>query len=596
MQSQAELLSHCVALIKQGHYEQAEQLLQLRQSSGSVDEATQILALVKSKLGKNAAANELFGRYLQKFPGNFAVWNNFANHLKPLAAGKAADCYRRAIALKPDYTDALFNFALLNFEAQQYAEALASLEKASQSARQERIHNLIGLVLLAQDRPGEAAQNFQRGLAIKANSGRAMLNYVIALRRQGLIDQALEFLASHDRDVAQNEKLGLEKAALLLEQGKTDASAAQLAATITRHPRFIPAHRTLDKIHFETGAHHKIGVSLRDSYARTQDPRLLTQLAATLEKAGERAQALTTVQLAAAKIPDDAATLRLQGRLLTSAGEPDAAYACFSKAQQLYPAHRDLSLDFCRLLITTAKLPQAEKLLENVLANNKHDQEAWGYLATCWKLRHNDSYQWLCDDALFAQEHSIFDDEIDHAFLAELKQHLLTLHQFKHAPFDQTLRHGTQTFGSLFASTNPLIVKLKQRIQQVLQDYVASLPDDKNHPLLARKTERFKFNGSWSVLLRNQGFHINHTHREGWVSSALYIALPDEMATDYPAGCLQLGQSNLGLPAERDAPERIITPQVGKLALFPSYMWHGTVPFESAQNRLTVAFDVVPTA
>jgi hypothetical protein len=30
------------------------------------------------------------------------------------------------------------------------------------------------------------------------------------------------------------------------------------------------------------------------------------------------------------------------------------------------------------------------------------------------------------------------------------------------------------------------------------------------------------------------------------------------------------------------------------LVLFPSYFWHGTVPFSSEQARLTVAFDAVP--
>jgi hypothetical protein len=28
--------------------------------------------------------------------------------------------------------------------------------------------------------------------------------------------------------------------------------------------------------------------------------------------------------------------------------------------------------------------------------------------------------------------------------------------------------------------------------------------------------------------------------------------------------------------------------------LFPSYFWHGTVPFQSDQPRVTVAFDAVP--
>jgi hypothetical protein len=30
------------------------------------------------------------------------------------------------------------------------------------------------------------------------------------------------------------------------------------------------------------------------------------------------------------------------------------------------------------------------------------------------------------------------------------------------------------------------------------------------------------------------------------------------------------------------------------LVLFPSYLWHGTMPFETGGRRLTAAFDVVP--
>ena len=30
-----------------------------------------------------------------------------------------------------------------------------------------------------------------------------------------------------------------------------------------------------------------------------------------------------------------------------------------------------------------------------------------------------------------------------------------------------------------------------------------------------------------------------------------------------------------------------------RLVLFPSYMWHGTVPFAGDEPRLTVAFDLV---
>lgn len=39
---------------------------------------------------------------------------------------------------------------------------------------------------------------------------------------------------------------------------------------------------------------------------------------------------------------------------------------------------------------------------------------------------------------------------------------------------------------------------------------------------------------------------------------------------------------------------RMIQPVPGRLVLFPSFMWHGTVPFTDDARRTTIAFDVVP--
>ena len=104
----------------------------------------------------------------------------------------------------------------------------------------------------------------------------------------------------------------------------------------------------------------------------------------------------------------------------------------------------------------------------------------------------------------------------------------------------------------------------------------------------------YRFNGGWSVRLRSTGFHNSHVHPRGWISSACYIELPDTKTdpTDH-AGALVFGQPSI-LTAPPLATEHVIRPEVGMLVLFPSYFWHGTVPFVSAQTRLTVAFDVVP--
>jgi hypothetical protein len=58
-------------------------------------------------------------------------------------------------------------------------------------------------------------------------------------------------------------------------------------------------------------------------------------------------------------------------------------------------------------------------------------------------------------------------------------------------------------------------------------------------------------------------------------------------------GWITFGQSNLRL-GEHDEIAHAVQPEEGLLVLFPSYMFHGTVPFESDQPRTTIAFDVVP--
>ena len=82
------------------------------------------------------------------------------------------------------------------------------------------------------------------------------------------------------------------------------------------------------------------------------------------------------------------------------------------------------------------------------------------------------------------------------------------------------------------------------------------------------------------------------------MSSAYYVLLPPSVRArggDGHAGWIKFGQppEELGLALE---PRRFVQPEAGHVALFPSYMWHGTVPFEDAEPRITVAFDMPPVA
>jgi hypothetical protein len=80
----------------------------------------------------------------------------------------------------------------------------------------------------------------------------------------------------------------------------------------------------------------------------------------------------------------------------------------------------------------------------------------------------------------------------------------------------------------------------------------------------------------------------------GWLSSALYIVLPPDLGGEEHAGWLTLGEPQVQLGIDLP-PRRMVEPKPGRLALFPSWMWHGTRPFGQGE-RVTVAFDVAGKA
>ena len=94
----------------------------------------------------------------------------------------------------------------------------------------------------------------------------------------------------------------------------------------------------------------------------------------------------------------------------------------------------------------------------------------------------------------------------------------------------------------------------------------------------------------WSVKLRSGGYHVDHAHPQGWLSSACYL---ETVKPNGKEGWIRFGQPGVKTHPALEA-EHFIEPKPGMLVLFPSYMWHGTVPFTGDQTRLTFAFDLVP--
>jgi hypothetical protein len=211
------------------------------------------------------------------------------------------------------------------------------------------------------------------------------------------------------------------------------------------------------------------------------------------------------------------------------------------------------------------------------------------YLSIAWRMTGDPRWAWLEGDERLIGIYDLGDQLGD---LAPFAERLRTLHITTHQPLEQSVRGGTQTDGELFSRIEPEIRTLRRVIVEAVERHVAQLPPpDPRHPVLRHNKQALvRFSGSWSVRLAGSGYHSKHIHPEGWYSSAFYVVLPEGTGGPNHDGWLALGGSEASLGIDLP-PARLIEPKPGRLVLFPSTMWHGTVPFQSGE-RLTVAFDV----
>ena len=179
------------------------------------------------------------------------------------------------------------------------------------------------------------------------------------------------------------------------------------------------------------------------------------------------------------------------------------------------------------------------------------------------------------------------------AFHQDLGRELDMLHAEARQFFSQTLRGGSRSFEDFFQHRHGLRDRLKQRIAEASSRYIAAMKDSKDHPFLGRRGGGFDFLGSWTSRMRDGGFHLNHIH-DGWISAVYYAEVPP-VAEDGVAkqGWLKFGEPSADLGFQGSI-RRFVQPRPGRLVLFPSYLWHGTVPYHAPQARTTIAFDLNP--
>lgn len=415
------------------------------------------------------------------------------------------------------------------------------------------------------------------------------------LSERGFCRESLRDLEALVREVGDSPAVTCQIARTLDLSGDPGAAEARLDAGVRRWPTEPQIHSQLVRMRWRRGLGEESTALLLGAIADSPaDLKLRLVAADLLRNAGQEERALELLKEGLRMAPTSGVLLTSVGVMLDGLDRPIEALAYLRAAVIQAPRSATFKRNLIPTLLHVSAPAEALSLCDELIGQAQDDQLLIAHRTTALRMLGKPEYAVLNDYERLVRAYRLAPaksfsgiDDFNRAFAREVLQ----LHG-DHRPLDQSLRGGTQTERNLSAD-NPVFSAFFAMIDAPIRDYIARLHDDDRHPTDRRKTDHYRIAGSWSVRLRPGGFHINHVHPMGWISSAYYIEVPDALADAASrAGWLRFGEP--GAPVSGCEADHFVRPEPGMLVLFPSYMWHGTVMFAGSRHRLTAAFDVVP--
>lgn len=559
-------LQTCYSALQNGDVPGAEvKYRQIIKAHPKLADAYHLGALIAMGSGQNLLALERIKNAIKLTPRHFEYFNTKGNiYINLQDTPKASKAYLASLAAKPDYLSAAQN---------------------------------LGKCLIDYDDPEQAFDVYSAALKHHPLNEQLQIGQVIACKEMMRSEQALALLdtmpTAHNFAYVRGQILmQLERYDLSLkasEQALADPVSGSMAfknilQVLWMQNRWDEAQTHIKKYMAKAGHTVSIYVTAARLLAKADDVKAAYEM---LEQ-GEKRHG---------QQPD---ILAARARFKLEDGKMQDAYADALAALTMRPGNVDLMADFADSALASGRPNDAMTAATEALKVVPNNQFWIAVKFTAMRAL-GQSYEYYTDPDKFVKAYEL---EPPRGFgsLAEynlsLKQALDEMHGQSEHPLDQSLRNGTQTVPDLRFVDHPVLRAHFKALDKPIRAYMDHLGLDPDHPLLKRNTGAYHIAGSWSVKLRTRGFHVSHVHPKGWISSAYYVDVPDEVAdVDKKAGWIHFGKppfSVLGQDGQELGYEKIVQPKAGTLVLFPSYMWHGTNPLERDATRMTLPIDVVP--
>ncbi len=455
-----------------------------------------------------------------------------ARHHKAGRAKEAEAIYRRVLKAHPDNADALHLLGVLARQSGKHDAAIDLIGRAiARDGQNSTYHANLGTALEVSGRREDALAAYRRAIEIKPDYPEAYFKLGSALKSSDKHNDAFQAFRRAVKFKPDYAEAYNELGALLGAARKTDMAIKALRRAIEIKPDYADAH-------------YNLGVAL--------------------QRSGKLDEAIQTLQRAVELKPDvDSAMFRLSMALLDRDDPAKMVEVC-DACLKADPGNR-------RMLSSKA-----------VALNEAGDR---------------DGARFLLDFDRFIRPTRI---EVPAGFDGVADFNKALAHQVCNDPtleFERTghaTRFGGHT-GDLLLDAQGPVAALKELMEDGVEDYMRAMPDDESHPFLASRPDRWKLT-AWAVVMDTRGHQAPHIHSAAWVSGVYYVQLPNigNLPEQGQAGWLEFGRPQAEFRCKVEPEVKQFQPEEGLMFLFPSYFYHGTVAIETEEQRISIAFDVIP--
>ena len=432
----------------------------------------------------------------------------------------------------------------------------------------------------------DAKSHYQHAIAINPNHSGAFNNLGIAFKELELFSESE---ASHKSAIAlqpSNASAHNNLGVVLKLLSKYEEAVASYLHAIQLQPKYAEAHANLANVYQVMGRLEDSEVCYRNAIAlQPSDSTLHSNLGVLLKFLGRGKEAVTSFFNAISLQPDNS------------------------------EAHFNIGLEF-------HGLGNYKKASEHFLLSNI--KKAQSYNLKCLYHEDKESFFELYDNLVLAQERNAI---IGHyGCLSEIKyktnrQNLFCKNPLKyislknlkdqynfnedfidplHAVLDEAtlpnrwqslLINGSQTFGNLFELPNDSIKKIKKIILVEIEKYRVNFQNS-NEGFITHWPNDYDIYG-WLVKMNSGGELHPHMHDTGWITGSIYINVPSNLNSE--SGNIVVSVNDREFPfSDHEVKKNSIDIATGSICLFPSSLLHHTIPFSSQEERIVLAFDVLP--